>query len=411
MSEIFYSPAGAMHQTLGRYCDLSGVPEVQALEAGMDFRRPELRREVFLRFYEHSLRYRSFPGCVYFVMPHLYETFHWDREARLWFAFLNGNTQNPVTSWIIFKRFPELATLNIDDLDRWFNHEFIRLAFDTDRRHQKSDFMQSVRCYQKLTRGNQAEYFSGLAKTEDPYENFRRVWKVVRNEFYSFGRLASFSYLEYLRIMGINLDCDQLFLEDMNGSKSHRNGLAKVLGRDDLDWHDSNPTGFNGKYTPEMLAWLEKEAALLLREARQRVAGQPFAHDVSYFTLESALCTYKSWHRPNRRYPGVYLDMLHDRIKKAKAVWPEEDLSLFWEARKRCLPAYLRLEDNPQDCGVKPPKQNHYRETGEVIMMTADWPCFENQYEKQIARKFPMSAGNCKSDQERTWTNHIQRNA
>jgi hypothetical protein len=35
----------------------------------------------------------------------------------------------------------------------------------------------------------------------------------------------------------------------MKGSQSHRNGLAKVLGRDDLDWHDSNPTGFDGKYT------------------------------------------------------------------------------------------------------------------------------------------------------------------
>ena len=173
-------------------------------------------------------------------------------------------------------------------------------------------------------------------------------------------RLASFSYLEYLRIMRVNLDCDQLFLDDMSGSKSHRNGLAKVLGRDDLDWHDSNPTEFAGKYTPEMLALLNKDAALLLDEASQRVAGKPCAYDVSYFTLESTFCTYKSWHRPNRRYPGVYLDMFHDRIKKAEATWPEEDFGLFWDARKTYLPAHLRLEDNAHDVGVKPEKQNHY---------------------------------------------------
>lgn len=35
------------------------------------------------------------------------------------------------------------------------------------------------------------------------------------------------------------------------------------------------------------------------------------------FTLESALCTYKSWHRPNRRYVNVYSDMLHGRIDEA----------------------------------------------------------------------------------------------
>jgi hypothetical protein len=380
--DTFYSPTKVTHQTPGRYCELMGVPEVQDLQAGMDFRKPEYRREVFLRFYEFHLKYRAHPGCVCFVMPYLYKTFKWDREARLWFAFLNGNTQNPVTSWIIFQRFPNLARLKIADLDKWFNKEFTRLAFDTDRRHQKSEFMASVRCYEKLTHGEQEQFFSGFVNTEDQYENFRNAWDVVRNQFYSFGRLASFSYLEYLRIMRVNLDCDHLFLEDMKGSKSHRNGLAKVLGRDDLDWHDSNPTEFDGKYTPEMLVWLNKEAALLLNEARNRVAGQPYANDVSYFTLESTFCTYKSWHRPNRRYPGVYADIFHDRIKKAEAAWPKEDFSIFWDARKSYLPEYLRLEDNPGDPGLKPEKQNHYRLTGQVIMMDTDWSCFANSFRK-----------------------------
>jgi hypothetical protein len=98
--------------------------------------------------------------------------------------------------------------------------------------------------------------------------------------------------------------------------------------------------------------------------------------------LESAFCTYKSWHRPNRRYPGVYVDMFHDRIKKAEEAWPEEDFGLFWEARQVWLPDYLRLEDNPGDAGVKPEKQNHYRLTGQVIAMDHDWPCFANSYRK-----------------------------
>jgi len=347
----------------------------------MDFRRPEFRREVFLRFYEFQLQYRAHPGCVYFIMPHLYRTFEWDQEKRLWFAFLNGNTQNPVTSFLIFKRFPDFAQLKIADLEKWFNQEFSRLAFDTDRRHQKSDFVDSVKCYQKLTNGGQEEFFNTFINTADQKQNFRKAWQVVRKEFYSFGRLSSFSYLEYLRIMGVNLDCDQLFLEDMTGSKSHRNGLAKVLGRDDLDRHDSNPTGFDGNYTLEMLAWLNREAALLLGEAKERSAGKPYAYDLSYFTLESTLCTYKSWHRPNRRYPGVYLDMFHDRIKKAEATWPEEDFGLFWDARKICLPAHLRLEDKPSDVGVTPEKQNHFRQTGQIINMDTFDPVFKNDYD------------------------------
>ena len=99
------------------------------------------------------------------------------------------------------------------------------------------------------------------------------------------------------------------------------------------------------------------------------------------------LCTYKSWHRPNRRYPGVYLDMFHDRIKKAETTWPEEDFGLFWDARKTYLPAHLRLEDNPHDVGVKPEKQNHYRLTGQVIAMDCDWPCFRNDYRHNKSAK------------------------
>jgi len=38
------------------------------------------------------------------------------------------------------------------------------------------------------------------------------------------------------------------------------------------------------------------------------------------------------------------------------------------------------LEVNPADVGVKPEKQNHYRQTGQVIMMDEFDPVFKNDY-------------------------------
>ena len=181
------------------------------------------------------------------------------------------------------------------------------------------------------------------------------------SDFAYFGRLATFSYTEYLRIAGLNIDCDKLFLHDINGSKSHRNGLCKVLGRDNLDWTKQNEV----EYSKELINWLEIEAEKLLAEAKDKIKDK----DVCYFTLESTLCCYKSWHRKNRRYPNVYNDMFYDRIKRAERLWGEQDYSLFWEARKKYLPEHLRLEDNPLDKGLHKDKQNHYRKTGEVIMM------------------------------------------
>ena len=360
---------------------------MENLVAGMDFRQPEYRAEVFQRFYTFHLKYQSHPGCVYYLMPFLAGAYDWSVEQRMWFAFINGNTQNPVTSYIIFNKFPDFEKLDMVALADWFYtpHAYQSLAWDTDRRHHKTMFLRSVNSYIANLRMNghksQWEFFSDLC-TSDPYTNFRRVWDVVSDRFLTFGRLSTFSYLEYLRIMDLNLDCDQLFLNDRDGSRSHRNGICKVIGRDDLDWHSSNPD-FDGRYSKDTIKELEIAGETLLATARVRNEDTAWEDDVSYFTLESALCTYKSWHRKNRRYPNVYNDLLYKRIKFAEERWRRPKLDIFWQARDLLLPDNLLLEKNPLDVGCAPLKQNHYLNTGQVIMMERDWECFENEYGRE----------------------------
>lgn len=330
---------------------------------------------VFQDFYEFHLRYGAHPGCVYYLMPWLALEYGWDLEQRLWFAFINGNTQNPVTSLMLFRQGdrPERAS----EMLTWYHANLERLAWDTDRRYHRKAFPQAVMSYLQLTGGDQAEYWRRAAAGGWP-----GVWRAA-NAIHTFGRLSAFSYAEYVRIMGGEFDCEDLLLEDRSGSRSHRNGLALVAGRDDLDWHSSNP-GFDGRYSPDELAALAELGADLLAEQKQRAVGQPWERDVSYFTLESALCTYKSWHRPNRRYPNVYNDMLYDRLRATEERFPGEDLSPFWAARLAKLPAHLRLEDNPYDPGCRPAKQNHYRTTGEVIMMERDYPQYVNGFSRAV---------------------------
>ena len=363
---------------IGRWSDLTGGHEISALEAGMDFRQPAYRRAVFKRFYDFHIRYRSHPGCVYYLMPQLADRMEMDEEAKLWFAFLNGNTQNPLTSYLIFERFPEPST----KMQEWFDSEWARLHFDVDRRYQKQLLPKACANYaEQINRhGSQQEYFEHLRHERIGKQAFPAVWNEVRNHMLGFGRLSAFSYTEYLWVMGQPIECSDLFLKDLSGSKSHRNGLSLVLGRDDMDWHDSNPSGFDGSYGPGVLNWLESEADALLSECRSFSKNNPYYEHIGYHTFESALCTYKSWHRPNRRYPNCYNDMLHDRIKQAEQVWTDTDFSLFWQIRQDVLPKHLRLEDNPSDCGLKPSKQNHYLRTGQVIMMHNEWPEFANDW-------------------------------
>ena len=366
-----------------RQCDILGIEEVQALREGLDFRLPQYRREVFLRFYQFHLENRSHPGCVYYAMPWLAKEFKFDAAQKYWMAFINGNTQNIVTTWLIIKRFPDPWSRK--GLKEWFNENYDKLEWDTDRRYHKKDFLKAVDCYCSLVGESQRDYFGDLCK-ETEEQNFDALWEALRRDFYSFGRLSSFSYAEYLRIIGLNIDCSTLFLDDMEGSKSHRNGLAKVLGRDDRDWHKS--LTFDGKYLPGEIGWLKTEARKLRDEARARYKKSNTVpqRDVGYFTLESALCTYKSWHRENRRYGNVYNDMFHNRIRRAQAFFGKKEVGLFWDCREDCTPKHLLLELCPNDPGLCKEKQNYYRNTGHVIMMSKRWPEFVNPFDDKIWR-------------------------
>lgn len=312
-----------------------------------DYRLPEHRREAFLAFYRFHLEYKSHPGCVYSLLPAIAGAFNLDENQKAWLVWLNGNTQNVVTSMLLLEAAPRPEDW-AKAVDFW-NDNFKLLEWDTDRRHQKSKFGEATEAW-----------FLGYSyKAGDRWIDIRswdNAWMYAFNQPYM-GRLSSWSMIEYARILlpGIP-DSDTWMLQDKSGSKSHRNGIALVAGHDSVYWDEG---------TPDMLGIvgdLEAYADGLLAEVDHPDAGR--------LTMESALCTYKSWHKPNRRYPNVYNDMMYNRIKKAEARFGRT-FDLLWEARNLQLPEHLRLEDNPLDPGLQSVKQNWYLETGEPIMM---WP-------------------------------------
>lgn len=302
---------------------------------GKDYRLKENRSEYFTALYDMNLKYKVMPGLVYLYMPMLAERYGWDCEQKLWFAFLNGMTQNPITSLRMFQRLPECppAGAALSTFDTWFNENWDTLQFDTDRRHQKRDTVKSIKAYAQLVSehgGFQVQVLTG---------SFSELWHRVRSSYYSFGRLSSFSYLEYVKIMGFGADCDTMFFDDKSGSKSHRNGMLFLLGKDELVWdkrcdnfgmisHSGDYDNFTG-----MCSWLE-------RQADDYLACNP---EYTRFTLESNLCTFKN-HFFGRRAPGSYADMAWERI-----VWHDERglsqyTEVFKDIRSQKLPEWLRME-------------------------------------------------------------------
>lgn len=366
-----------------RYCEEKGIEEIKDLKYGMDFRKPEYRREVFLRFYEFHLKYKAHAGGVYQFIPYLSEFYKWNTEQKLWYATINGLTQYPMTSLEIFKHIPvppfdDEVFKNFKD---WFNNNWRILPFDSDRKYQKRlcpDAIEKINLLIKSKYNSLEKLYTG---------DFNTLWKRARTELYTLGRLGAWSGLEFIKIAGkgfLDFEFNTLMIRDLSGSKSHRNGLCIVLGRDELDWHDKlNPT-FNGKYTDKQLSWLEQEGKILLNEARERFKDREFFDDVGYETLETTLCCYKSWHRPNRRYPNVYNDMAYSRLVETESKNPNINLNPFWKAREKYLPEFLRIEcnyDHPQYGKYTLSKlhQNYYRETGRIHTLGFEWECFDKK--------------------------------
>ena len=320
-----------------------------------DWRLPENRREGFLRFYGFHLKYKSHPGCVYSFLPAIAEQRDMDDRQRAWLVWLNGNTQNPATSLVLLDVAPRPEEWM--DAVLFWEENFKSLSWDTDRRHQKSKFGEATA---KWVSG-----FDSLGWLDPANREWGSAWGYALSQPYM-GRLSAWSMLEYARILfGDRVpDAASWLLEDKSGSRSHRNGVALVAGYDSVYW-DADVADVLG-----IVSELEGFADGLLAEAQERFPHEP---DVGRLTMESALCTYKSWFKPNRRYPNVYADMAYQRIKTAEERFGDR-FGVLWEARKRDLPPALRLEDNPADPGLSPVKQNWFRETGQVPMMWVDYP-------------------------------------
>ena len=68
-----------------------------------DWRLPENRREIFQRFYTCHLRWKAHPGLVYSWLPAIAGRYELTMAERAWLVWLNGNTQNPVTSLLLLE--------------------------------------------------------------------------------------------------------------------------------------------------------------------------------------------------------------------------------------------------------------------------------------------------------------------
>lgn len=316
-----------------------------------DYREKANRAAYFNALYAMTLEHRVHPGLVYVYLPGLVKLHRLDEEDTLWLAFLNGITQNPITTWRMFQELescprPGGACGAFAD---WFNAEWPTLAFDTDRQKNKRLTLDAIEGYAALVQaaGSQRALYAGKSYQEA----YATAVSVP-----SFGRLSAFSYLEYVHLLGYGPGSDDLFFGDREGSRSHRNGMLFLHGQDHLVWDKRLPNGITGRYKnlPEMAKQMAARADQILLDFKHPDAG--------YNTFESALCAFKNSFF-GRRYPGVYADMGWDRIQWYEDRGTEYGTQTFRDLREEHLPDWLRIETEAKPT-PRPERGKQFPETG-----------------------------------------------
>lgn len=303
----------------------------------VDYRQVAHREAYFNALYKMNLQFSVHPGLVYLYMPEMKKRLNWDDEQALWFAAINGHTQNPITSYAIMQFMPEIPTKD----EEWkkaqdlFDIRWAELSFDTDRNKQKKDTIRGLYSYAQLVKdaGSQVALWSN--KTYEEY------WELA-NSITSFGRLSTFSFLEYVYLNGFGADCTNLMFDDLDGSRSHRNGMFFLTGQDHLVFDKRKENSHDGKYEnlKGLAKSLEHQAEMWLGVFH---SINPDMKYVGKFTMESCLCQFKNGFF-RRRYPGVYADMAWERIQWYDKRDKKSLTKIFKEIRQDKLPVWLLQE-------------------------------------------------------------------
>lgn len=320
----------------------------------IDYRQLENRRECFLRWWAWSVKFKEVDPDLW-LANEMANHYNLDTEQRLWISWLYGNTYHFATTWVIFSHFPKYHEVEFERLKEWNDANYKRLRYQTDTRWNKGFLPQMFQSYQSwVGEKQQFDTIFDYAVNQGPsnVEHFQQLWELATKKQLKFGRQCSWMYLQFLAgHAGVPIEPPGLALNDFSGSRSHRNGLCRALAKD--EWIDQD-------LTKEQYAWLETEAAGLLKEAKERWSD--IADGFEYFSMETICCNFKKIFRDYKgKYLGSCIDTQSEEIMTVENDGWNIDFDIMWKIREKVLDPRLNKK-----CKVQKERFGEFIHTGKL---------------------------------------------
>lgn len=282
--------------------------------------------EMFKTFCKNSLEAKDVDPAILYL-NYIIDRMEMNEEQILWLCFLYSVTYQLPSAYLIWNEYPDLEIAGIDRLDNWWEKAQYKIPFQTDKMKQRKDFCKTVASYQKLVNGSQKEYFDKLLSSENPQENFDRLWTPLKSVEY-FGRFSTWNWCQALKhIAGYNIEPTILMLGEPDAI-SFTDGLAYAFG-----FNDKLTKKMNGKKIYYKWTFEEKQ------EMESICKGLKNELKIDNFQLETLACAFKKiWRTTHSRYVGYYNDRMADDIKALEKIWTGVDWELLWDTRNYIIP-------------------------------------------------------------------------
>lgn len=293
-----------------------------------DYRKLENRREAFINWFGWSIEIEDCDSAIY-MSNYMFDRFEFNIEQKYWLCWIYGTTYHWPTSYVIWNEFPDMELVGVDRLKSWDDKNAGRLRYQVDAKWNRGHLAEQYSSYKDwVGNSTQKRKFDSFL-TEDPVKNFDILWEEVKGNFHKFGRYSTWYYLQTLKhCCDLNIEPSSLMFKDFKGSRSHRNGFCYALGKE--EWVDK-------RLSKSEYAYLEKEGAKVLQETR--TAFPHVADKIDFFSMETALCSFKKLFRTREgRYLGYYLDRQAEEIRRVERDgWEGIEWLPVWQARKETL--------------------------------------------------------------------------
>lgn len=304
------------------------------MRKNIDYRLPENRFEGFNAFYNFMLDTNDWSPDIN-VETWIADDGQFDFEKRCVMALMHGATYAGPCEMMISDRFPVITPNIIPECIRFFEENKKRLLFSPDCKYRKMvfpKFLQSI--------GDSIQPFGSLGKyiqhslnpNRSHTENYLELQKRCMKDWFHWGRMGHWCFAEAL-FHFVKAPIQPPNMEFADG-KSHRDGWAFCIGRDDLI--DKKTV------TKAELALLEQSAADYLTKLNRPEAN--------FLNLETACCNYKRQHKGSR-YGGCYIDEQAWETDYMKTLWPEYNWlwNKYFEGRQAVIPHQMLAELHPEN--------------------------------------------------------------